>query len=486
MISNEQFNTLVRAMSTVKSVGKSATIAGMHRNTATKYLKAQDLPSNLKKQRNNVSRAEAIKEEHWAEIELILDDSPELEASAAIDYLAEKYNCYSRQQLRSMQRRIKKWRVHNGPDKEVIFWQNYRPGERSQSDFIHMNYLKVTIQGEQYNHLIYHFMLPYSGWEDAMICEGGESFVNLRNGFETALWKLGGATHKHRTDNLQAAIDSKTKEFTRNWAAVTSHYDIDPTVNNPGKSNENGKVERSNGMFKRSIENHLYLRKSRDFASLKDYREFIDGIVRKRNSKREDKFNEEKCRLNALPSEKWYNITKVLVKVHSDSTIRLNGSIYSVPSRAIGTTLTAYQYPDKVDLYYGDKLLDTVTCCDKGAANINFLHVVSSLRRKPGAFEDYKYREYMYPTTTFRRAYDKLKQKHSGKNLSKNYIELLHLAKINDLRSVSKIVNSLLKSKQLPYADTVKKMMVTRIEIPEPYVRQPNLKDYDQLLMGAA
>ena len=74
MISDEQYNTLVRAMSSIKIITKSAHIADMHRNTATKYLKAQALPSKLKKPRKNINRTEAIKEEHWAEIELILED----------------------------------------------------------------------------------------------------------------------------------------------------------------------------------------------------------------------------------------------------------------------------------------------------------------------------------------------------------------------------------------------------------------------------
>ena len=38
-----------------------------------------------------------------------------------------------------------------------------------------------------------------------------------------------------------------------NWSHLNKHYKIEPTANNAGKSNENGKVERSNGLFKRSL-----------------------------------------------------------------------------------------------------------------------------------------------------------------------------------------------------------------------------------------
>ena len=273
MISDKQYKTLVRAMKHVRTISSASDIAEMHRNTGSKYLKVGDLPSNIKKPRNPPNQPAAIREEHWSEIQMILEDSPELEATAALEYLQEKYEgFYNGKELRSLQRRMKEWRVFNGSEKEVMFWQTYRAGEKSQSDFIKMDYLKVTIRGKQYNHLLFHFMLPYSGWEDAMVCEGGESFANLRDGYEKALWRLGGVTKEHRTDNLSAAITvtKKGKFFTENWKKLTQHYNVAPTVNNAGKSNENGKVERSNGMIKRSIENHLYLRRSKDFDRVEE------------------------------------------------------------------------------------------------------------------------------------------------------------------------------------------------------------------------
>ena len=39
---------------------------------------------------------------------------------------------------------------------------------------------------------------------------------------------------------------------------------------------------------------------------------------------------------------------------------------------------------------------------------VNYRHVVHSLVRKPGAFARYRYREDLYPSVTFRRAYDAL------------------------------------------------------------------------------
>ncbi len=485
MISNEKYRVLIRAMKHVKTIKVAAEIADLHRHTAAKYLKSGDLPSNLQNPRKPPVQAAAIREAHWEELKSTLEESPELEATAALNYLQEKYEgCYNGKEIRSLQRKMKEWRVFNGKNKAVMFSQIYRPGERSQSDFVNMNYLKVTIRGQQYDHLLFHFMLAYSGWEYAVPCEGGESFTNLREGYETALWLLGGVTTEHRTDNLTAAITvtKKGKFFTENWTKLMQHYKVDPTTNNAGKSNENGKVERSNGMLKRSLENHLYLRKSRDFDSVAEYKTFISNIVSKRNKHREIKVSEEKLKLQELPSNKWYSATKLPVKVHTDSTIRIEGATYSVPSRTIGVTLFAYTYPDKIELYYGSRIVEKIVRHTAKEVNINFMHVIESLKRKPGAFEDYKYKEYMFPTKAFRRTYDKLKQQHSGTKLNKLYIDLLHLAKIFDLKSVSKILNTLLESEIVPTVLRVRRLLETKIPIPELYIIQPNLSDYDKLI----
>jgi hypothetical protein len=473
-------------MNTVDNISEAAGIADMHRNTAAKYLKAGTLPSELRKPRGCLlEQSSAIDFEHWEELIKILDASPELEATAAMEFLCERYpDRYTGKELRSLQRRIRDWWILSRKEKEVMFWQNYRPGERSQSDFVDMDYLGVTVESRQFNHLLYHFMLPYSGWEYVLVCECGESFMNLCLGCEKAFWKLGGVTKQHRTDNLTAAITTTAEGsyFTDNWKHLTKHYNVEPTVNNPGKSNENGKVERSNGLIKRSIENHLYLRGSKDFRSKDDYQGFIDGIVEKRNAKRAEKAACERAELQQLPEAKWYSPVKIPVKVHKDSTVRIDGAVYSAPSRTIGATLFAYLYPDKVELYYGAVHLETMPRHKKGEACINFMHIVHSLRRKPGAFEDYKYKDLMYPTTVFRMAYDKLKGSENMLTCNKEYIELLYLAKTYNIKSISSAIVAVLKEEALPTSEEIIKRLDHKTPSLEVYVQQPTLNEYDELL----
>jgi hypothetical protein len=58
---------------------------------------------------------------------------------------------------------------------------------------------------------------------------------------------------------------------------------------------------------------------------------------------------------------------------------------------------------------------------------IQYRHIIDWLLRKPGAFENYRYREDLFPTSRFRMAYDYLK-KHRPANATKEYLKILWLA----------------------------------------------------------
>ena len=65
--------------------------------------------------------------------------------------------------------------------------------------------------------------------------------------------------------------------------------------------------------------------------------------------------------------------------------------------------------------------------CGAGEADIDYRHVIGSLVRKLGAFARYRYREQMFPTGTFRLAYDALRE-WRGERADVDYVRILHLA----------------------------------------------------------
>jgi hypothetical protein len=114
--------------------------------------------------------------------------------------------------------------------------------------------------------------------------------VALAEGLQNALWELGGAPERHRTDSLSAAFRNLTREaredLTQRYEALAAHYGMEPTRNNLGVAHENGSIESSHGHLKRAVADALLLRGSRDFADLTAYRGFIDEIVGRQNARR--------------------------------------------------------------------------------------------------------------------------------------------------------------------------------------------------------
>jgi hypothetical protein len=86
--------------------------------------------------------------------------NPGLEAKTVFERLQRIYpGRFADGQLRTLQRRVKWWRATQGPAKEVFFAQQHPPRRLSASDFTYMNELGITIQGQSFSHLIYHFVL---------------------------------------------------------------------------------------------------------------------------------------------------------------------------------------------------------------------------------------------------------------------------------------------------------------------------------------
>jgi len=169
MVTDRQVKRLFQLMQQEKTLTMAAAKAGLDEKTARKYRKAKKLPSELKAPRQWRTHNDLFAD-RWQQVRQKLELNPGLEAKTLFQDLQRRYpGRFADGQLRTFQRRVKYWRATEDPAKEVFFEQVYQPGECSQSDFTSMNKLGVTIQGEPFNHLIYHFVLPYSNWETGTI-----------------------------------------------------------------------------------------------------------------------------------------------------------------------------------------------------------------------------------------------------------------------------------------------------------------------------
>ncbi|MDR3665678.1 MAG: hypothetical protein P4L35_02430, partial [Ignavibacteriaceae bacterium] len=143
---------------------------GIGEKTARKYLKSGKLPTELQKDHTWRTREDPFKDDNQR-IKEMLELNCRLEAKTVFEYLQDNNpDRYSNGQLRTLQRKFRQWRALDGPAKEVIFPRIHHPGEKCESDFTSMNLLNITINGERFDHLIYHFILTYSNWQTGIIC----------------------------------------------------------------------------------------------------------------------------------------------------------------------------------------------------------------------------------------------------------------------------------------------------------------------------
>jgi hypothetical protein len=92
---------------------------------------------------------------------------------------------------------------------------------------------------------------------------------------------------------------------------------------------------------------------------------------------------------------------------------------------------------------------------------INYRHVIDWLVRKPGAFENYRYREDLFPTSRFRMAYDVLREEMPNR-ASREYLQILELAARENEDMVDSALRALLEEEQAITVQAVKERVERR------------------------
>ena len=481
-------------------IGQAAMKADMDRKTARKYVDGGKFPSELTTRRDWRTRVDPF-EEHWSEVVERLTLAPELEAKTLFEALqAEHPERYEDGQLRTLQRRIRWWRAAQGPDQEVSLAQQHRPGEAAQTDFTHTGELAVTIVGQLFIHMLCVLVLPYSNWQWATVCLS-ESIVALRKGVQRALFQLGRAPEWHQTDNSTAAThripedqavrgEDGKRPFNVEYVKLMAHLGMKPRTIGIGESEQNGDVEASNGAIKRRLEQALLLRGSRDFESIAAWQAFVDEVARKANKNRGRRVGDELAVMRELPLTKLPEYVVEEARVSDWSTVRIKQCAYSVPSRLIGSWVRVWVFEDKIEVYFADEVqLSCERLRGRNLRRIDYRHMIKSLVRKPGGFARYVYREEMFPSVAFRRAFDAIQAPPRGTKGDLEYLRILDLAASTMEADVTLALEMLLAEKATITVAAVKSLIASTSEsIQVPLLVQPipDLTVYDMLLTQEA
>lgn len=457
--------------------------------------------ASCKVQSKRAKRINDPLEKTWeTELVPLLEQVPHLTSLTLLEYLQDYYpGKYPDSILRTIQRRVSKWKALYGPEKEIIFRQIHAPGSQSLSDFTTLKGIEITIKDQTLKHILYHFRLAYSDWSFIKVIQGGESFTALSESLQDALQKLGGCPHEHRTDSLSAAFKNLSPEveedITKAYESVCSHYGMIATRNNRGKGHENGSIEAAHGHLKRRLEQALLLRGSYDFESIEDYQNFIEVVVQKHNKRHEAQLYIERPHLQALPDRRTIDFTETIARVATSSTISVKKVMYSVPSRLIGHQLKIHIYDSHLSCYLGaDHVLKLPRIRNEQdgkstrARCINYRHLINSLVKKPGAFRGSILRDDILPNQIYRDIWY-LIDRHCkpAAHANKLMVGILKLAADYDCeKELGEFVLSSVKRGKVPCLGSLQaryQLYGTSPSLPPCVdIRQHSLREYDHLL----
>ena len=250
---------------------------------------------------------------------------------------------------------------------------------------------------------------------------------------------------------MSAAVNnlSDAKEFTRAYEGLLRHYRINGQKIQAGQANENGDVEQRHYRFKEAADQALMMRGSRDFSAVAAYQLFLDKLFTRLNAGRRERYLDEVAQLRPLPEQRLDSVRRERVRVSSGSLVSVGRNLYSVHSRLIGEMVEARVHPDTVEIWYGDRKVEALPRLrGRSKHRVDYRHIIDWLVRKPGAFENYRYRSDLFPSSWFRLAYDALREEQGPKRGAQEYLAILLLAARRGEDRVERAVRFLLGSQQ--------------------------------------
>lgn len=468
----------------------AAARAGVSERTARRMEQSQTLPSQ-RPGRTWRTRQDPLAPVWDEEVVPLLRTDPLLNAVTLLEELQRRHpGEYGDGVLRTLQRRIRQWRAIHGAERDVFFAQEHPPGRLALSDFTVCDDLAVEVGGAVFAHRLYQFALAHSGWRHAAVVTGGESFVALSMGLQGALWRLGGVPEEHRTDSLSAAFNNlaEQQELTQRYEELCRHYGMRASRCNPGQSHENGSIESRHDSLKTALDQGLRLRGSRAFDDIAAYEAFVDEVVQRFNSRVSRRLATERAMLKPLPARRTAEYEEIPARVSKYGIFTVKTVKYSAPSQLIGHRLMVRLYERHIEAWLSGQCVLTMPRAryqhgQKEARQIDYRHLVSALKRKPGAFARWVLRDASFPREVYRQTWQRLATALPEREACKTIVGLLCLAADGHEAQLAGELEQLIELDQLPDLRALSELLVPpKAVLPEVTVQATALSTYDSLL----
>lgn len=166
--------------------------------------------------------------------------------------------------------------------------------------------------------------------------------------------------------------------------------------------------------------------------------------------------------------------------------------LYTVPSQLIGQRLTVHLYQDRLLNFLGtqrvvelSRIYAPAQSDKRRARSVNYRHVIDSLRRKPRAFLQYRWREDLLPNEHYRRIWRQLVEQFNPDTACPLMVESLYIAAVQDKEYLVALwIEGQLRAKTLTLLRLQQQFHSppTKPSFDTSTVAQHSLSSYDQLL----
>jgi transposase len=351
---------------------------GISRLTVKKYLTAA-----APIRRETAPRARPVWEKVGARLEAVLTESAEwtgakqqLTATRLHELLVADGH---RVGVTVVKEAVAEWRRRR---REVFVPLTYRPGDLAEVDFFEV---LVDLAGVRRKAWLFLMRLMYSGRDFACIYERQDQ-ISFLDGHVRAFTHFGGVPARIAYDNLRAAVVrilvGGVRALTPRFAALASHYLLEPCFCRPGEGHDKGGVEARGKALRRQtlvpIPSGPTLEVINDALLVRlDARSTTTPAIGAR-------FVEEQRVWRAVP-EPFVAEATTIASVSPRALVRLEGAYYSVPCRWAGLDLVVRIGPTSVTIVGRDGTRVRHPRKRFGERSIDYRHYLPELARKPQA-----------------------------------------------------------------------------------------------------
>lgn len=271
--------------------------------------------------------------------------------------------------------------------REVFVPLTYRPGDLAEVDFFEV---LIDLDGTRRKAWLFLMRLMYSGRDFAWIYERQDQ-ISFLDGHVRAFAHFDGVPGRIAYDNLRAAVVrilvGGERALTARFAALASHYLVEPCFCRPGEGHDKGGVEARGKALRRqalvpipqatTLEAINQALLARMDARLEIGRDVGGRTIGAR-------FAEETPHFRSLPLPFVVEATTIST-VSPRALVRCDGAVYSVPCRwagldlitRVGATTVTIVGRDGTRIVHGRKRF--------GQRSIDYRHYLPELARKPQA-----------------------------------------------------------------------------------------------------